>query len=94
MRKPLFLLTSLGVFSKLPVYQLTLEVEEVGIINETRARLLTFKEKVYLQKVRTPFRLYLNSITQRLFKYTGPLFLVYFAEYFINNALAPSTVNP
>jgi len=44
------------------------------------ARYLTLKDKLYLQI--------------RLFRYTGPLFVVYFAEYFINTAVAPALQFP
>jgi len=68
---------------KLPIIKLKVEIEEeVNNVTQTNTltelqqpQRLTIMEKIKLQK--------------RLARYTGPLFLVYFAEYVINQAIFP-----
>jgi len=56
------------------------EIESSSLINENEKKYYTVREKLYYQL--------------ELAKYTGPLFLVYFGEYVINQGISPALLFP
>jgi len=82
---PIPLIMSISYFAILEKSRkkIKMHVEDANILSDKTVitkRILSAREKIYLQK--------------RLFKYWGPLFLVYISEYLINQAIVPVETFP